>query len=66
VTRPCRRRSDQRIKELREAAGTVFLVSHNLEIIRATCQRALWVDEGTLRMDGPADEVIDAYERAYK
>jgi len=61
-----RRRSDERIKELREAAGTVFLVSHNLEVIRTTCQRALWIDEGTLQMDGPANEVVDAYEELYK
>lgn len=60
-----RRRSDERIKELREAAGTVFLVSHNLGVIRGTCQRALWIDEGTLRMDGTADEVVDAYEKVY-
>ena len=60
-----RRRSDDRIKELREAAGTVFLVSHNLEVIRKTCQRALWIDEGTLQMDGPAGEVVDAYEKVY-
>lgn len=61
-----RRRSDQRIKELREAAGTVFLVSHNLEVIRTTCQRALWIDEGKLQMDGPAGQVVDAYEQLYK
>lgn len=60
-----RRRSDERIKELRDAAGTVFLVSHNLGVIRSTCQRALWVEEGKLLMDGPANEVVDAYERAY-
>lgn len=61
-----RRRSEERIKELREAAGTVFLVSHNLGVIRGTCQRALWIDEGMLRMDGPANTVVDAYEQAYK
>ena len=44
-----RRRSEERIRELREAAGTVFLVSHSPEAVRATCQRALWVDAGRLR-----------------
>ena len=27
-----------------------------------TCSRALWIDHGTLKMDGPADEVVAAYE----
>jgi teichoic acid transport system ATP-binding protein len=59
-----RRRSDERIRELREAAGTVFLVSHNLDVIRNTCQRGLWIDKGELLLDGTAGEVVDAYEAA--
>ena len=54
-------RSEQRIRELREQAGTVFLVSHALSTIKATCNRALWIDHGLLRLDGPAAEVVDAY-----
>jgi len=61
-----RRRSDERIKELREAAGTVFLVSHNLSVIRTTCQRGLWIEDGKLLMDSTAEEVVSAYEAAYK
>ncbi|MGW1886765.1 ABC transporter ATP-binding protein [Streptomyces sp. NPDC001970] len=56
------RRSRQRIEELREEAGTVFLVSHSNSAITSTCDRALWLESGTLRMDGPAEEVVAAYE----
>ncbi|MFD8014518.1 ABC transporter ATP-binding protein [Streptomyces sp. NPDC058955] len=56
------RRSRRRIDELRAAAGTVFLVAHAHTTIRQTCDRALWLEAGTLRMDGPADEVVAAYE----
>jgi len=56
-------RSKERIMELRKEAGTVFLVSHSNRAIRETCGRAMWLEAGTLRMDGPADEVVDAYER---
>jgi teichoic acid transport system ATP-binding protein len=56
-----RLRSEQRIAELREAAGTVFLVSHSLGVIAKTCDRVIWVDHGTLKMDGPTDEVLAAY-----
>ncbi|RPK56842.1 Teichoic acids export ATP-binding protein TagH [Streptomyces sp. ADI95-17] len=57
------RRSKERIIELRKEAGTVFLVSHSNKSITETCDRAIWLEAGTLRMDGPADEVVAAYEK---
>jgi len=59
-----RGRSQERIAKLREQAGTVFLVSHSAATIRAMCDRALWVDQGALVMDGPVDDVVDAYAAA--
>lgn len=56
------RRSQARIEELRERAGTVFLVSHGIGTVRETCDRAIWLEAGVLRMDGPSREVCDAYE----
>ena len=57
-----RAKSKERIDEIREHAGTVFLVSHSLKAIEAMCTRALWIHEGKLRMDGPVDEVCAAYQ----
>lgn len=57
-----KRRSEQRVRELRAGAGTVFLVSHATQSIRDTCERTLWLEAGILRMDGPTDEVVKAYE----
>ena len=57
-----RKRSEERIRELRRHAGTVFLVSHNNKSIRDTCDRVLWLERGVLRMDGPTEEVLEAYE----
>jgi teichoic acid transport system ATP-binding protein len=59
--RAFQRRSEQRIRELRATAGTVFLVSHALPAITKTCNRAIWIDAGQLRMDGPVKDVVDAY-----
>ncbi|GGX27452.1 ABC transporter ATP-binding protein [Streptomyces chryseus] len=56
------RRSKARIAELRATAGTVFLVSHHHRTVTETCDRALWLEAGTLRMDGPAADVVAAYE----
>jgi teichoic acid transport system ATP-binding protein len=60
-----RRRSERRIMELREEAGTVFLVSHSLGVVRLTCNRAIWLEKGRVVMDGEANEVVDAYEALY-
>ncbi|PJE99552.1 teichoic acid ABC transporter ATP-binding protein [Streptomyces carminius] len=57
-----RKRSEARIRELRKEAGTVFLVSHSNKSIRDTCNRVLWLERGELRMDGPTEEVLKAYE----
>ena len=61
-----RRRSEQRILELREQAGTVFLVSHGLGIIRDTCTRAIWMENGKVVLDGDAYTVVDAYDDKYE
>ena len=50
--------------ELREEAGTVFLVSHSLDVIAETCNRAIWVDKGRVRAQGDAESVIAAYSEA--
>ncbi|MFV0633061.1 ABC transporter ATP-binding protein [Demequina sp.] len=57
-----RDKSEARIRELRDKAGTVFLVSHSMRSILDTCQRALWIDHGVLKMDGDAQEVVNAYQ----
>ncbi|WGT47004.1 ABC transporter ATP-binding protein [Tessaracoccus lacteus] len=61
-----RKRSEARIREIAETAGTIFLVSHSMGSIRDTCQRTIWLNKGTLMMDGPTDEVIEAYEATRK
>ncbi|MEV7791011.1 ABC transporter ATP-binding protein [Streptomyces sp. NPDC087512] len=57
------KRSEERIRELRRRAGTVFLVSHSNKSIRDTCDRVLWLERGELRLDGPTDEVLREYEK---
>ncbi|GAB3975188.1 ABC transporter ATP-binding protein [Plantactinospora veratri] len=58
-----RRRSEQRVRELRAEAGTVFLVSHSIDTIRTTCERSIWLESGVIRADGPTDEVVPEYEK---
>jgi teichoic acid transport system ATP-binding protein len=57
-----RRRSEQRVRDLRKDAGTVFLVSHSEQSIRDTCERSIWLESGVIRNDGPTEQVLKEYE----
>lgn len=57
-----RRRSEQRVRDLRAEAGTVFLVSHSEQSIRDTCERCIWLESGKIRADGPTEDVLKEYE----
>lgn len=52
------------LTSFRRSGKTIVLVSHNAESVRLLCDRALWIDQGVLRIDGPVDEVLAEYGRA--
>lgn len=54
-------RSVQRMKEMRERAGTVFLVSHAAQTVEEECTRAIWLHKGRLVLDGEAEDVARRY-----
>ena len=62
--RAFQRQSERRIREMRKRAGTIFLVSHNQKSIRDVCDRVIWLENGLIRMDGPTEPVVAAYEEA--
>ena len=44
---------------------TVLFVSHSMEQVERICQRAVWIEKGVQRMDGPVDEVCRAYRAQF-
>lgn len=52
---------EARLRSFREAGTTVVLVSHDLPAVKRDCDRAVWMDRGRIREDGPAPLVIDRY-----
>jgi teichoic acid transport system ATP-binding protein len=55
-------KSHARIEELRQDAGTVFLVAHNLEEVEQTCNRVIWMERGKIVTQGEnVIEIIDRY-----
>jgi ABC-type polysaccharide/polyol phosphate transport system ATPase subunit len=55
------RRSFDRIMSLKEKGATVLFCSHSPFQVESLCERALWIDQGRVRMDGLARDVVAAY-----
>ncbi len=47
--------------DMRRGGRTVVFVSHNMAAIENLCSRAVWIDEGQIRLDGAPKDVIEAY-----
>jgi len=56
------KKSLDRILEFREKGKTILFCSHNMYHVLHLCRRAMWLDRGRVRMLGPAEEVVKAYE----
>jgi len=55
-------KAKMRLDRLLSKGKTTVLSSHSMELIRLFCDRALWLENGRIRMDGEVEEVIAAYE----
>jgi ABC-type polysaccharide/polyol phosphate transport system ATPase subunit len=43
---------------------TYVVASHDLDFVREHCDRAVWLEGGRVRADGPVEEVLEGYRRA--
>ncbi len=56
-----KKRCADRLMDLCGRDCTVMIISHGLDLIKAMAERAVWIDTGEVVLEGPADEVVDAY-----
>jgi ABC-2 type transport system ATP-binding protein len=56
-----RGRLEERATELRAGGGIVIAAGHDHDILARLCDRALWIESGRIRRDGPLDQVLAAY-----
>lgn len=54
-------KSRARMIEMMGGGTTVLFVSHSIDQIREMCSRVIWIEQGHIKMIGPADKVCDAY-----
>lgn len=53
------------IEKMLSEGRTLFLVSHSAGNLRRFCTRGLYIDKGTVAMDGPITDVLKQYETDY-
>ncbi len=51
----------QKMEEIKKKETTIVIVSHSLGKIVELCNRAIWIDDGSIRMDGDPKQVVNAY-----
>ena len=49
------------LRQFKERGGTLLFVSHDAGSVTNLCERALWLDRGQLRAQGPAKDVVNQY-----
>ncbi len=57
-------KASQKIQELMEKAKAVIVVTHSMGFVKKVCTRALWLDNGVIKFDGPPEETVAKYVSA--
>lgn len=63
--RAFREKCYRRIDEMLAGGRTLFFVSHSEKDLLRFCRRGLYLDKGALKLDGPIQDVVDAYNADY-
>jgi ABC-2 type transport system ATP-binding protein len=50
-----------RLKDLKKRGTTIVIVSHDLSSIQKICDRAVWLEDGSIQATGGTTRVIDQY-----
>jgi lipopolysaccharide transport system ATP-binding protein len=56
-----REKARERLETMVRNADILVLSTHLNDIVRSWCTRVIWLEDGRVRADGPADAVMDAF-----
>ena len=51
----------EKLEELKKSGKTIVIVSHSLPSVKKLCDRAIWLYNGEIRLDGDTKKVVDEY-----
>jgi len=49
------------LERFRRDRKTIVIASHSMDLIRDVCDRAVWLEQGQIRLEGPPAAVTEAY-----
>ena len=55
-----------KMRELKKEGKTMVFVTHSMQTVKQLCDRAVWLRNGKIEMDGNTEKVVDAYIEATK
>jgi lipopolysaccharide transport system ATP-binding protein len=58
---PFRKKSSAVINDRVHSKKTTVLVTHNAQLVKTLCTRAVWIEKGVVRMIGSPDQIVDGY-----
>jgi lipopolysaccharide transport system ATP-binding protein len=58
-----RQKCIERIKTLLNDGTSLIFVSHDMGLVRAVCERAIYIDHGQVQATGTSGEIIDLYNQ---
>ncbi|MFB6460413.1 ABC transporter ATP-binding protein [Bradyrhizobium tunisiense] len=61
-----RKKARQRLDEIVARAGILVLASHDVDMIKSTCNRAILLEQGRITADGTTEEILGRYLGAAK
>ena len=61
-----KKKSKEKLRSLMESHTTVLLVSHSINEIRSICDKAIWIEKGSVRAVGEVNSICDQYEEEAK
>ena len=50
-----------KMKDLKNQGKTMVFVTHNMNAVTELCDRAIWIYEGKIRMDGKPETIVNEY-----
>ena len=50
-----------KLQELKKSGKTIVIVSHSLNSVKKLCDRAIWIYNGKVQLDGKTEKVIEEY-----
>lgn len=56
-------RAEQRLKEVVTSTEILVIASHSMPLLEKNCNRLVWLDHGSIRMDAGFSEVASAYSQ---